>query len=122
MAKWSNAELEALRETADYEAFAQRTQYSKTYDAWEVKRRRVGRGPDAEEWSPLRIQRAIANNVKVARQIIRLRHSVEADDELALVIPRIKAVLQGQAHAGQVTGLTYDDLRQLVYGNDRLTP
>ena len=116
MARWTDEELQALRQSADFDQFAALTGGSKSYDSWEVKRRRVGRGPDAEEWSPLRIQRAIANNVKVARQIIRLRHSIEADDELALVIPRIKEALQEQAHQGQISGLSYDDLRLLVMG------
>lgn len=45
--RWTAAELIALRNTADipgfagYHAFGALTGYSKSYDAWEVKRRRI---------------------------------------------------------------------------------
>lgn len=52
MAKWTEAELDALQRTAEetgfegYHAFGALTGYSKSFDAWEVKRRRVvGTGP-----------------------------------------------------------------------------
>ncbi len=47
MAKWSEVELDALQRTAEetgmegYHAFGALTGYSKSFDAWEVKRRRV---------------------------------------------------------------------------------
>lgn len=62
------------------------------------------------------LERAIANNVKLARTLIRLRHSIEADDELSAAIPRIRKALQAQAQSGSVTGLEYDGLRLLIYG------
>lgn len=49
MAKWSPEELLALRSTRDYHSFGQQTGYSKSYDAWEVKRRRVDRKDPALE-------------------------------------------------------------------------
>ena len=42
MSKWTEAELAALRASGrDYHKFGRRTGYSKSYDAWEVKSRRV---------------------------------------------------------------------------------
>ena len=73
--------------------------------------------PDGETLSGLSsLERAIANNVKLARSVIRLRHSIDADDELSAAIPRIRTTLQAQAQTGSVTGLSYDDLRVLIYG------
>lgn len=117
MAKWNQAELDALRRSSDYAEFGRLTGYTKSYDAWEVKRRRMPMVITDDYWSPLRLQRAVANNIRIARQVIRLRHSIEADDELADAIPLIRSRLQEQAQAGQVTGLTYDEMRQLIYGS-----
>lgn len=41
MSKWTDDELRALRTTKDYHSFGAKTGYSKSFDAWEVKRRRV---------------------------------------------------------------------------------
>lgn len=41
MAKWTDTELAALRATSDYHSFGAMTNYSKTYDSWETKRRRI---------------------------------------------------------------------------------
>jgi len=49
VAKWSEAELQALRQSKDYHSFGQLTGYSKSYDAWEVKRRRIDLDDPAEE-------------------------------------------------------------------------
>jgi hypothetical protein len=62
------------------------------------------------------IEQAIINNVKMARMLIRLRHSIEADDELNLALPAIRSRLEEQAQNGQVMGLSYEDLRSLIYG------
>jgi hypothetical protein len=62
------------------------------------------------------IEQAIANNIKVARTLIRLRHSVEADDELNAVIPRIRVALEAQAQQGAVTGLSFAEFEQLLLG------
>lgn len=64
------------------------------------------------------LEQAIVNNVKMARSFIRLRHSIEADDEINGAIPAIRLALEEQAQKGVVTGLTYDDLRRLIYGDD----
>lgn len=64
------------------------------------------------------VEQAIKNNVKVARAMIRLRHSIEADTVIAAAIPRIRARLEAQASAGRVEGLGYDELLQLLSGDD----
>jgi hypothetical protein len=66
----------------------------------------------------LAIEQAIINNVKMARSLIRLRHSIEADEELNLVLPLIRTRLETQAQTGKITGLTYEDLRTIIYGMD----
>lgn len=117
MGKWTPAELNALHTTVSYEQFAAKTGGSRSYDSWEVKRRRIDRSvPVVGVMGPFELQRAIANNVKLARQVIRLRHSIEADDELADAIPRIKNILVSQAQTGRVSGLSFDELRLLIYG------
>lgn len=62
------------------------------------------------------LEQAVRNNVKVARMLIRLRHSIQADDELSTALPLIRLALQGQVQRGEVTGLGYDELRALIYG------
>lgn len=62
------------------------------------------------------LERAITNNIKLARSVIRLRHSIQADDELSAAIPRIRKSLQAQAQSGTVAGLSYEELRDLIYG------
>ena len=72
--------------------------------------------PDFSPMAESDIQQAVRNNVKMARSVIRLRHSIEADDELTRAVPAIRLALQTQAQTGCVTGLGYDELRQLIYG------
>jgi hypothetical protein len=62
------------------------------------------------------LEQAVINNVKMARTIIRARHSIEADDELNRLIPSIRTILMSQAQNGQVTGLSYTDLVTLITG------
>lgn len=38
--RWTDEEIAALRESASYEGFAHRTGGSRSYDAWDAKRRR----------------------------------------------------------------------------------
>lgn len=64
------------------------------------------------------IEQAVINNVKMARTLIRLRHSILADEEMNEALPRIRAELEAQAQSGRVTGLSYEELRRLVYGED----
>lgn len=50
MSKWTEEELLALRRAGNsYHAFGNLTNYSKSYDAWEVKRRRVDLNDPAED-------------------------------------------------------------------------
>ena len=46
MSKWSTDELAALRATSTFHEWGTLTGYSKSYDAWETKRRRVDLSPD----------------------------------------------------------------------------
>jgi hypothetical protein len=113
MSRWTPEAIEAVKTMAWGDFTLRFPEFS--FEAFDRQRRRV-LSPD-EKWSAERIQRAVANNVKMARQVIRIRHSIEADDELAVAIPKIKALLAEQAHGGQIEGLSYDDLRVLIYGS-----
>ena len=62
------------------------------------------------------IEQAVINNVKIAAAIIRLRHRIEADDELNTAIPAIRSRLEAQAQTGVVSGLSYDELVGLING------
>lgn len=62
------------------------------------------------------IEQAILNNMKMARTLIRLRHSIEADEELNRVLPLLRTVLEAQAQSGQVVGLTADEVRAIILG------
>ena len=64
------------------------------------------------------LEQAVINNVKMARTLIRLRHSMLADEELNEAIPAIRLELEAQAQDGTVTGLSYERLRVLIYGED----
>ena len=46
MSKWTQDELAALRVTSTFHEWGALTGYSKTYDSWETKRRRVTFNPD----------------------------------------------------------------------------
>ena len=46
MSKWSEDELAALKATSTFHEWGVLTGYSKSYDAWETKRRRVDLSPD----------------------------------------------------------------------------
>ena len=105
--QWT-AEEELAAVELEWDAFS--FQYRNvSYDAYRQRRAKLTRGSSD-------LERAVANNVKMARSVIRLRHSIEADDELAAAIPLIRARLQAEAQNGQVQGLGYDDLRLLIYG------
>lgn len=64
------------------------------------------------------VEQAIKNNVKVARSMIRLRHSIEADTVISNLIPKLRVRLESQAASGQVTGLGYEELIQLLDGRE----
>lgn len=63
------------------------------------------------------LEQAIINNVKMARTLIRLRHSILADEELNAVLPRIRMALEAQAQQGEVVGLTAEELKSLFLGD-----
>jgi len=48
MAKWTDEEVEALRHTQTYGEWCLMTGSDRPYDAWEVKRRRVGQSDEAQ--------------------------------------------------------------------------
>lgn len=88
-------------------------------DAYRIRKNkllRAAEGTVTKMTDSYAIARAVANNVKMARSLIRLRHSIEADDELNAAIPRIRLQLEAQAADGAVTGLDYEELRRLIYG------
>lgn len=63
------------------------------------------------------IEQAIVNNIKVARDLIRLRHSIEADEELNAFLPVLRRKLEAQAQSGIVIGLTSDEMQALLLGD-----
>lgn len=62
------------------------------------------------------LEQAIVNNVKVARNLIRLRKSIEADEELNRYIPRLRTMLEMQAQNGAVIGLNKEEQLALLLG------
>ena len=62
------------------------------------------------------LEQAVLNNVKMARTLIRLRHSIEADEELNRVLPTIRLMLEAQAQDGAIVGLTDEQLRAIING------
>jgi hypothetical protein len=48
------------------------------------------------------VQQARVNMIKVIRQAVRLRHSIEADNELNEVLPRAQAIFDRAAHTGRL--------------------
>lgn len=62
------------------------------------------------------IEQAIINYRKVARNAIRLRHSIAADNELNEVMPAIERWLVAQAQQGYVPAATYGQVEALLDG------
>lgn len=62
------------------------------------------------------LEQAIVNNIKVARNLIRLRKSIEADEELNRYLPRLRTMLEVQAQMGAVVGLTKEEQLNLLLG------
>lgn len=116
--KWTAAEESAVA-TLDWDEFALRFP-SVTRSAYRQRRATLLQGVELAEGQTIggasKLERAIANNIKLARSVIRLRHSIQADDELSAAIPRIRMSLQAQAQDGVVMGLSYEELRELIYG------
>lgn len=118
--KWTPEE-EAAVIASTYEEFeAEFPNSGVSRDAYRIRRNKLLRGAEGtvtQLTDTKDLNRAVANNIKMARSLIRLRHSIEADDELNAAIPRIKVQLEKQAQSGQVTGLDYEELRRLIYGS-----
>ena len=64
------------------------------------------------------LEQAIVNNIRYARSLITLRHSVLADEEKNRVLPELRRKLEARAQAGTFIGLTAEELRELMYGED----
>ncbi|MCC6311351.1 MAG: hypothetical protein IT345_10595 [Trueperaceae bacterium] len=70
--------------------------------------RSQGYGPSLEQ--------AFRNHVKVARAAIRLKHSIAADNELAVLLPALKVRLEAGMQEGRIPELTIADLLAMVEG------
>lgn len=60
------------------------------------------------------LEQAVKNHVKVIRAAIRLKHSIQADNELADVLPQVRAVLAAQMQTGHIEGITVAEMLALV--------
>lgn len=62
------------------------------------------------------LEQAVKNHIKVARSAIRLKHSVLADNELAVVIPKLRTALAAQMQTGRIDGMTTEEMLRLAEG------
>jgi hypothetical protein len=60
------------------------------------------------------LEQAVKNHVKVIRAAIRLKHSIQADNELAEVLPQVRARLAAQMQQGEIRGITVAEMLELV--------
>ena len=60
------------------------------------------------------LEQAVKNHRKVVRAAIRLRHSVAADNELAVVMPRLEAKLALMLHQGAIPALSLAEVEGLL--------
>ena len=118
--KWSPEEEQAAIRLTYEEFEIEFPNLGVSRDAYRIRRNKLLRGAEGTVTqltsSTKDLNRAIANNIKMARNLIRFRHSIEADDELNDVIPRIRERLEAQAATGQVTGISADALVALMLG------
>jgi hypothetical protein len=70
----------------------------------------------AKELRSPSLEQVVKNHIKVARSAIRLRHSIEADNELAAAIPELRIRLAAQMQEGRVAGLSVAEMLELVAG------
>lgn len=54
------------------------------------------------------------NLLKAVRSAVRLRHAIEADNELEQVIPKVEAFIDAQLQSGRVDALSLRDLLDLI--------
>lgn len=60
------------------------------------------------------LEQAVRNHIKVIRAAIRLKHSIQADNELADVLPVVRARLAAQMQKGEIKGITLAEMLELV--------
>lgn len=58
------------------------------------------------------------NAMKIAQTLIRLKHSLAADNELNEVMPILQARLQDMAQSGRLPALTMSQIEEIVGGDD----
>jgi hypothetical protein len=68
------------------------------------------RGPSLEQ--------VVKNHLKVARAAIRLKHSIQADNELEQAIPVLRQRLAAQMQEGAVAGLSVEEMLRIVAGEE----
>lgn len=56
------------------------------------------------------------NHIKVARTAIRLKHSIQADNELAEALPALRLRLESELQMGRMPALSVGELIALVEG------
>lgn len=71
MSKWNADELAALKATSTFHEWGALTGYSKSYDAWETKRRRVDLSPDTVHL--VDVQAAAPSPAQEIRVVLTLR-------------------------------------------------
>lgn len=62
------------------------------------------------------LDQLVRNHIKVARAAIVLKHRIQADNELAAVLPELRKRLASQMAAGYVEGITLTEMIALVEG------
>lgn len=62
------------------------------------------------------LDQLVRNHVKIARAAIRLKHSIEADNELEQAIPALRKRLAKQMQEGYISGLSVEDMLLIVAG------
>lgn len=70
----------------------------------------------AKELQQPTLEQAVKNHMKVARSAIVLKHRIQADNELAVVLPEVRKRLAMQMQQGYVEGITVADMLRLVEG------
>lgn len=60
------------------------------------------------------LEQAIVNTRKVARTAIRLKHSIEADNELNEVMPLLELKLERMLQEGHIPALTMGDIENVI--------
>jgi len=64
----------------------------------------------------LSLEQAVKNHRKIARALIRLKHSVEADNELAEFMPLLEARLVSYQQEARIPALTSSEIELMLNG------